>query len=222
MLKFVLVSMVTIGGSMFSFKLSARPPNAALVPVVLESTSSGERSWDIFSRLMQDRVILLSSPISDDVSNVIMAQLLFLDSEDSDKDINLYINSPGGEVYQGLAIYDTMRYIKADVCTHGVGNCASMAAILLAAGAKGKRHSLPNATIMIHQPLNKGISGQATDVTIQAVELERVKKLLAEILSQSTGKDPEQVRADMERDNYMTAEEALEYGIVDKIFEPNP
>ena len=221
MLKFVLVSMVTIGGSMFSFKLSARPPNAALVPVVLESTPSGERSWDIFSRLMQDRVILLNSPINEQVDAVIMAQLLYLDTEDPEADISLYINSPGGSIYSGMAIYDTMNLVKADVCTYGIGICASMAAFLLAAGAEGKRYSLPNATIMIHQPRG-GAQGQATDIEIQAEEILRLKKRMIEILSQQTGQDLEQVRADMERDNYMTAEEAVKYGIVDKIFEPNP
>ena len=222
MLKLVLVSMVTIGGIMFSFKLSARTTISALVPVVVESTPRGERSWDIFSRLMQDRVILLSSPIDEQMAAVIVAQLLYLDSEDSDKDINLYINSPGGDVAQGLAIYDAMNYIKADVCTHGIGRCASMAAILLAAGAEGKRYSLPNTTVMLHQPLSQGISGQATDIKIQAEEINRIKDLLVDILSQRTGKDPEQVRADIDRDNYMTAEEAVKYGLVDKVFNSNP
>ena len=222
MLKLVLVSMVTIGGIMFSFKLSARPPNAALVPVVVESTPRGERSWDIYSRLMKDRLIFLSSPISDEMANAIVAQLLFLDSEDPDKDIHLYINSPGGSIDAGMAIYDTMNYVKADVCTFGIGKCSSMAAWLLAAGAKGKRYSLPNTTIMIHQPLSGGAQGQATDVGIQAKEIDRIKNLMIEILSQHTGQDPEQVRADIDRDNYMTAKKAVEYGIIDKVVKKQP
>ena len=221
MLKLVLVSMVTIGGIMFSFKLSARPPAGAVVPVVVESTDRGERVWDIFSRLLQDRIILLNSLIDDQVSASIVAQLLFLDSVDPDADIHLYINSPGGSIYAGLAIYDTMNLVKADVCTYGIGICASMGSFLLAAGAEGKRYSLPNATTMIHQP-HGGAQGQATDIVIQAEEIVRLKKRMIEILSQQTGQDPEQVSEDIERDNYMTAEEAVKYGIVDEIFKTDP
>ena len=216
-IKFVLVSMVAISSSMF--ELSARTPSNALVPVVVEQTLRGERSWDIFSRLLKDRIVFLNSPIDSMVANSIIAQLLFLDSEDPNKDIHLYINSPGGQVYSGYAIYDAMHLVSADICTVGVGICASMAAILLASGEDGKRHILPNARVMIHQPLG-GARGQATDVEIQAEELLLAKDNLVEILAKHTGKDPEQVREDMERDNYMSADEALEYGLVDSVLRP--
>ena len=229
MLKLVLVSMVTIGGSMFGFKLSARAPattNAALVPIVVESTGHGERSWDLFSRMMKDGVIFLTSTITDDVANSIVAQLLFLAEEKKVEEITIYINSPGGSISAGMAIYDTMQYVmqyhNKDVCTFGLGRCASMAAFLLTSGAEGKRYSLPNTTVMIHQPLSQGIHGQATDIKIQAEEIDRQKEVVIEILSQHTGKSPEQIREDIDRDNYMTAEEAKEYGIVDEILNQRP
>ncbi len=187
-----------------------------LVPIVVEQTPRGERAYDIFSRLLQDRIIILGTPIDDHVANLIVAQLLFLESQDPDKDIYLYINSPGGVVTAGLAIYDTMQYIKPDVVTICMGQAASMAAVLLAGGAKGKRYSLPHSRIMIHQPLG-GVQGQATDIIIHAEEIMRIKKLLIDIMAKHTGQPPEKLEQDMERDKFMSPEEALEYGIIDKI-----
>jgi ATP-dependent Clp protease protease subunit len=189
-----------------------------IVPVVVESTHKGDRAWDIFSRLLRDRIILLGTPIDDMVANVVVAQLLFLESEDPDKDIHLYINSPGGIVTAGLAIYDTMRFIRAPVSTICVGQAASMAAVLLAAGAKGKRAVLPHATVMIHQPLG-GARGQATDIEIQANEIKYLKKVLTQIVVDATGKPFDKVAADMERDFYLHGKEAVEYGLADIVYE---
>jgi ATP-dependent Clp protease protease subunit len=185
-----------------------------LVPIVVEQTGRGERSYDIYSRLLKDRIIFLAGEIDDHLSNLIVAQLLFLEAEDPDKDIHLYINSPGGVVTSGMAIYDTMQYIKAPVSTICVGQAASMAALLLAGGEKGKRFSLNNARIMIHQPLG-GFQGQATDIHIHAQEILRMKKRLSEILSQHTGQPLEKVEADTERDYFMSSEDARLYGIID-------
>ena len=187
-----------------------------LVPIVVEQTPRGERAYDIFSRLLQDRIIILGTPIDDHVANLVVAQLLFLESQDPDKDIYLYINSPGGVVTAGLAIYDTMQYIKPDVVTICMGQAASMAAVLLAGGAKGKRYSLPHSRIMIHQPLG-GVQGQATDIVIHAEEIMRIKKMLINIMSKHTGQPYEKLEQDMERDKFLSPEEALEYGIIDKI-----
>ena len=190
----------------------------ALVPVVIEQTSRGERSYDIYSRLLNDRIIVLSDEVIDVTASLVVAQLLFLESENPDKDIQLYINSPGGSVTSGMAIYDTMQFIKCDVSTICMGMAASMGAFLLAAGAKGKRFSLPNSEIMIHQPLG-GAKGQATDIQIQAEQILKIKDKLNRILSERTGQPLEKVVADTERDNYMSAQEALEYGLIDKIME---
>ena len=187
-----------------------------LVPYVIEQTNRGERSYDIYSRLLKDRIIFLGDEVNDVTANLIVAQLLFLDAEDPDKDINLYINSPGGSVSAGLAIYDTMQHVKSDVSTICVGIAASMGAHLLAGGAKGKRFALPNAEIMIHQP-SGGFRGQATDIQIHADHILRTKRKLNEMLAGNTGKPLEVVTADQERDNYMTAQEAMEYGIIDKV-----
>ena len=189
----------------------------SFVPVVVEQSSRGERSFDIFSRLLRERIIFLGSEIDDDVANSIVAQLLLLDSENSEKDIMLYINSPGGSVTAGMAIYDTMNYIKCDVSTICIGMAASMGAFLLSSGAKGKRFVLPNSEVMIHQPLG-GASGQATEIQIMAQHIQKTKEKLTKILSKNSGQPFEKVLADCERDNYMSAEEALEYGLVDKIF----
>ena len=189
-----------------------------LVPYVIEQTNRGERSYDIYSRLLKDRIIFLGDAVSDVTANLIVAQLLFLDAEDPDKDINLYINSPGGSVSAGLAIYDTMQHVKSDVSTICVGIAASMGAHLLAGGAKGKRFALPNAEIMIHQPsIHGGIRGQATDIQIHADHIIRTKKKLNEMLAANTGQPSEKVAEDQERDNYMSAQEALDYGIIDKV-----
>ena len=188
------------------------------VPYVIEQTGRGERSYDIYSRLLKDRIIFLGSEIIDDVANSIVAQMLFLESEDPDKDINLYINSPGGSVTAGLAIYDTMQYIKPQVSTICVGLAASMGAILLAGGAKDKRFALPNAEIMIHQPLG-GARGQASDIEIQAKNIIKTKERMNKILASHTGQDFETIARDTDRDNYMTADEALKYGLIDKIIE---
>ena len=188
------------------------------IPYVIEQTGRGERSYDIYSRLLKDRIIFLGSEIVDDVANSVVAQLLFLESEDPDKDINLYINSPGGSVTAGLAIYDTMQYIKPKVSTICVGLAASMGAILLAGGAKGKRLALPNAEVMIHQPLG-GARGQASDIEIQAKNIIKTKERMNRILASHTGQDYETVARDTDRDNYMTADEALKYGLIDKIIE---
>jgi ATP-dependent Clp protease protease subunit len=188
----------------------------SLVPYVVEQTSRGERSYDIFSRLLNDRIVMLSEEVNDVTASLVVAQLLYLEAQDPDKDIQFYINSPGGSVSAGFAIYDTMQYIKADVSTICVGIAASMGAFLLAAGAKGKRLALPNAEIMIHQP-SGGSQGQATDIQIQAEHILRMKKRLNLLLSQNTGQPLEKVERDTERDYFMTAEEAREYGLVDKV-----
>ncbi|EEP61341.1 MAG TPA: ATP-dependent Clp endopeptidase proteolytic subunit ClpP [Sulfurihydrogenibium sp.] len=187
-----------------------------LIPIVIEQTPRGERAYDIYSRLLKDRIILLGTPIDDHIANLVVAQLLFLESEDPDKDIYMYINSPGGVVTAGLAIYDTMNYIKPDVVTICMGQAASMGAFLLSAGAKGKRYSLPNARIMIHQPLG-GFQGQATDIEIHAKEILRLKRMLNEYLAKHTGQPIEKIEADTERDYFMSAEEAKEYGLIDKV-----
>lgn len=187
-----------------------------LVPIVVEQTARGERSFDIFSRLLNERVVFLGHEVSDDIANLVIAQLLHLESEDPDKDINLYVNSPGGSITAGLAVYDTMQYIKSDVSTICIGQCASMAAVLLAGGTKGKRFALPNSRILIHQPWG-GTQGQVTDIEIQAKEMLRMRQSLNEILAHHTGQDVEKIHVDTERDNIMTAKEAREYGLVDKV-----
>ena len=189
-----------------------------LTPYVIEQTSQGERSYDIYSRLLKDRIIFLDGEVNSDTASLVVAQLMFLESEDPDKDINLYINSPGGVITAGMAIYDTMQYVKPDVATICVGMAASMGAFLLAAGAKGKRYALPNAEIMIHQPLG-GAQGQASDIKIQADHILRIKEKLNRILAEKTGQPLERVTADTDRDNYMTAEEAAAYGLIDKVVE---
>ena len=186
------------------------------VPMVVETSGRGERAYDIYSRLLKERIIFLGGPIDDSVANVVVAQMLFLESEDPDKDIHLYINSPGGVVTAGLAIYDTMQYIKPDVSTICVGQAASMGSILLTAGAKGKRYALPHARIMIHQPLG-GAQGQATDIQIQAKEILRLREVGNEILAHHTGQATEKINVDTERDNFMSAEEAKEYGLIDEV-----
>ena len=190
-----------------------------IIPTVVEQTHRGERGWDIYSRLLKDRIVFLGSPIDDDVANLVIAQLLYLESEDPDKDIMLYINSPGGVVTAGLAIYDTMQYIKSPVNTICIGQAASMAAILLAAGEPGKRFSLPNARIMMHQPLG-GFSGQAADIDIQAREILKLRDRLNRILSHHTGQPLEKVEKDTDRDYYLSAEEARDYGLVDEVIYP--
>ncbi|MDK2886802.1 MAG: ATP-dependent Clp protease, protease subunit [Thermosipho sp. (in: thermotogales)] len=190
-----------------------------VVPIVVENTGRYERAYDIYSRLLKDRIIFLGSAIDDYVANLVVAQLLFLEAEDPDKDIQLYINSPGGSVSAGLAIYDTMQYVKCDVATICIGQAASMGAVLLAGGAKGKRFSLPNSRIMIHQPLG-GAEGPAKDVEILAKELLRIKNKINEILSYHTGQPIEKIEKDTDRDFFMTAEEALEYGLIDKVIRP--
>lgn len=193
----------------------------SLVPMVVEQTSRGERSYDIFSRLLKERIIMLSGEVTDASAQLIVAQLLFLDSEDPDKDISLYINSPGGSVTAGMAIYDTMQLINADVSTICVGMAASMGAFLLSCGAKGKRYALPNAEIMIHQPLG-GFQGQVTDIEIHANRMLKVKEVLNKTLSENTGKPLEVIERDTERDNFMGAQEAKEYGLVDEIIVKKP
>ncbi len=187
-----------------------------LVPIVVERTGAGERSYDIFSRLLKDRVIFIDGRIDDATADLAVAQMLFLESEDSERDISLYINSPGGSVTAGLAIYDTIRYLKSDVRTICIGQACSMAAVLLAAGTKGKRYSLPSSRIMIHQPWG-GAEGQATDIGIQAKEIVRLKKMLTDYLAADCGQKRKKLEADLERDFYLTAAEALEYGLIDKI-----
>jgi ATP-dependent Clp protease protease subunit len=189
----------------------------ALIPMVIEQTARGERGYDIFSRLLKDRIIFIGSMIDDDTANLLIAQMLYLESEDPDRDIDLYINNPGGVVTAGLAIYDTMQYIKCDISTICVGQAASMGALLLAAGTKGKRYVLPHARIMIHQPLG-GAQGQATDIGIQAKEILRIRDELNRILVRHTGQPLKKIEEDTDRDFYMSAEEAVEYGIVDEIF----
>lgn len=190
----------------------------SLVPMVIEQTNRGERSYDIFSRLLNDRIIVLSDEVNDATASLVVAQLLYLESQDPGKDISLYINSPGGSITAGMAIYDTMQYIKSDVSTICVGMAASMGAFLLSSGAKGKRLALPNSEIMIHQPLG-GTRGQATDIMIHAERIVRIKKNLNKILSENTGKPLETIEADTERDNFLSAQEALEYGLIDRVIE---
>jgi len=187
-----------------------------LIPMVIEHSSRGERAYDIYSRLLKDRIIFIGTPIDDSVANLIIAQLLFLEAEDPDKDINLYVNSPGGMVTSGLAVYDTMQYIRSAVSTICIGQASSMGALLLSAGEKGKRFSLPNARIMIHQPLD-GFQGQATDIDIHAREILKTRERLNEILAKHTGKPLEQIRQDTERDYFMSGAQAQEYGIVDEV-----
>ena len=189
-----------------------------LIPIVVEQSSRGERAYDIYSRLLKDRIVFLGDLVHDNMANTIIAQMLFLESEDPDKEVNLYINSPGGSVTAGLAIYDTMQYIKPDVGTICMGQSTSMAALLLAAGAQGKRYALPHARIMIHQPLG-GVQGQATDIDIQAKEILKIKEAIHYILAKHTGQPIERIRQDTERDLFMSGEEAVEYGIVDRIIE---
>ncbi len=190
----------------------------SLVPYVVEQTNRGERSYDIFSRLLNDRIVMLSEEVNDTTASLIVAQLLYLEAQDPDKDIQFYINSPGGSVTSGMAIYDTMQYIKCDVSTICIGMAASMGAFLLSSGAKGKRLALPNAEIMIHQP-SAGTQGQITDMAIHLRRLEIIKKRMNQILSENTGKPIETVTADCERDNFMTAQEAMEYGLIDKVLD---
>ncbi len=187
-----------------------------LIPMVIEQTSRGERSFDIYSRLLNERIVFLGTPIDDQIANLIVAQLIHLESEDPEKDIQIYINSPGGQVYSGLAIYDTMQYIKPDIQTTCVGIAMSMGAVILAGGAKGKRVALPNAKILIHQ-VSGGFQGQATDIEIQARETINLKRRLEEILALHTGRPTEQVAKDMERDYFLTSQEAMEYGIIDNV-----
>ncbi len=190
----------------------------ALVPMVVEQTSRGERSYDIYSRLLSERVIFLADEVNDATASLVVAQLLFLESQDPDKDIMLYINSPGGSITAGMAIYDTMNYIKCDVSTICIGMAASMGAFLLAAGAKGKRLALPNSEIMIHQPLG-GMQGQATDIKIHADRIIRIRENLNKILAERTGKTVEEIARDTERDNFLSAEEAMAYGLIDKVID---
>lgn len=188
----------------------------ALVPMVVEQSGRGERGYDIFSRLLKERIVFIGSIIDDDVANLIIAQLLFLEADDADKEINLYINNPGGVVTAGLAVYDTMQYIKSDIATICIGQAASMGALLLAAGTKGKRYALPHARIMIHQPLG-GVQGQATDIDIQAREIIRMREILNKVLQTHTGQPLERIQRDTDRDFFMSAEQAKEYGIIDEV-----
>ncbi len=190
--------------------------NNNLVPIVVEQTGIGERSYDIFSRLLKDRIVFLDGPISDATADLVVAQMLFLESQDPEKDINLYINSPGGSVTAGLAIYDTMQYIKPDIATICMGQAASMAALLLTAGASGKRRGLPSSRILVHQPWG-GVQGQATDIGIQAREIVRLKKMLIEYFAHHTGKTVEKISTDLERDYFMSAAESVKYGIIDEV-----
>lgn len=190
-----------------------------LIPMVIEQTNKGERSYDIYSRLLKDRIVFLGGEVTDDEANLIVAQMLFLEADDPDKDISLYINSPGGSITAGMAIYDTMQYIRCDVSTICIGMAASMGAFLLAAGAKGKRRALPNGEILIHQPLG-GARGQATEVAIHAEQLIKTREKMNKILAERTGQTVEQIALDTERDHYMTAEEALKYGLIDEIIPP--
>ena len=208
-LRCVLNSSFIIPPSSFLFHM-------ALIPMVVEQTARGERAFDIYSRLLKDNIIFLGTPIDDQIANLIVAQLLFLEAEDPEKDINVYINSPGGSVTAGLAIYDTMQFIRPDVTTICVGMCASMGALLLTAGAKGKRFALPNSRILIHQP-SGGMQGQATDVRIHAEELIRIRELTSQILAKHTGQSLEQIELDVERDRYLSAIQAKEYGLIDEV-----
>lgn len=195
-------------------------PQNSIIPTVVEQTHRGERGWDIFSRLLKDRIIFLGTPINDQVANTIIAQLLYLESEDQEKEISLYLNSPGGVITSGLAIYDTMQYIRAPVSTICLGQAASMGAFLLSSGNKGRRFALPNARIMVHQPLG-GAQGQASDIQIQAQEIQRLKDKLNGILADQTGQNLEKIAQDTDRDRYMTAEEAKEYGLIDEVMYPD-
>ena len=190
----------------------------SFVPMVVEQSSRGERAYDIYSRLLKDRIIFIGGPIEDHMANLVIAQLLFLEAEDPDKDIYLYINSPGGVITSGMSIYDTMNYIKPDVCTICIGQAASMGAFLLSSGTKGKRYSLPNSRIMIHQPLG-GARGQATDIQIQAKEIQRLKDTLNSILASQNGQDVKTIEKDTDRDNFMSAAEACKYGLIDEVIE---
>lgn len=187
-----------------------------LIPIVIEQSSRGERAYDIYSRLLKDRIIFIGEQVHDDMANIVIAQMLFLESEDPNKDINIYINSPGGSVTAGLAIYDTMQYVQPDMATICMGQSTSMAALLLAAGVKGKRYALPHSRVMIHQPLG-GVQGQATDIEIQAKEILKIKDILAHILAKHTGQPLEKIREDTERDFFMNSEDALKYGLIDKV-----
>jgi len=187
-----------------------------LIPMVIEQSERGERAYDIYSRLLKDRIIFIGSAIDDVVANVVIAQMLFLQMEDRQRDISIYINSPGGAVTAGLAIYDTMQFVKPDVCTYCVGQAASMGAVLLAAGAKGKRHALPNARVMIHQPWG-GVQGQASDISIQAKEILKMRDRINEILAKHTGKPLDKIQKDTDRDYFMSGQESLEYGIIDEV-----
>ena len=187
-----------------------------LIPMVIEQTSRGERAYDIYSRLLKDRIVFLGTPMNDEIANLLIAQLLFLEADDPDKDINFYINSPGGMVSAGLAVYDTLRYVKSDICTLCMGQAASMGAVLLAAGTEGKRYALPNARILIHQPMG-AFQGQASDVAIQAKEILRMRETLNGILAFHTHQDFERIQKDTDRDFYLSAEQAVEYGLVDEI-----
>ncbi len=193
-------------------------PSNALVPMVIEQTAKGERSFDIYSRLLKERVIFLTGPVEDHMANLVVAQLLFLESENPDKDIFLYINSPGGSISAGMSIYDTMQFIKPDVSTVCMGMAASMGAFLLAGGAPGKRHVLPNAKVMIHQPLG-GFQGQASDIEIHAQEIIRIKRKMNELLAEHTGQEYDVIARDTDRDNFMTAQQAVDYGLVDSILQ---
>lgn len=195
------------------------PQNLGLVPMVVEQSGRGERAYDIFSRLLKERIIFLVGPVTDESANLVVAQMLFLESENPDKDIHLYINSPGGSITAGMSIYDTMNFIKPDISTLCIGQAASMGAFLLSAGTKGKRFSLPHSRVMIHQPLlyGGGLSGQVTDIEIHARELVKTKLLMNELLAKHTGQPLEQIQADTERDNFMSAEQAMAYGLVDKV-----
>ncbi len=193
----------------------------ALVPMVVEQTNRGERSYDIFSRLLNDRIIFLSDEVNDATASLVVAQMLFLEAQDPDKDISFYINSPGGSVTAGMAIYDTMQFIKCDVSTICIGMAASMGAFLLSSGTKGKRFALPHSEVMIHQPLG-GARGQASDIQIQAEQILKTKAMLNKILAENTGKSLKVIERDTDRDNYMTAQEAMEYGLVDKVIEKRP
>jgi ATP-dependent Clp protease, protease subunit len=199
---------------------SLMSPENSIIPTVVEQTHRGERGWDIFSRLLKDRIIFLGTQINDQVANTIIAQLLYLESEDSEKEISIYINSPGGVITSGLAIYDTMQYIRAPVSTICLGQAASMGAFLLSSGTTGKRYALPNARIMVHQPLG-GAQGQASDIQIQAQEIQRLKDKLNAILADQTGQSLEKISLDTDRDRYMTAEEAKEYGLIDEVMYPS-
>ena len=187
-----------------------------LIPIVVEQSSRGERAYDIYSRLLKDRIIFMGEQVHDDMANIVIAQMLFLESEDPGKDVSVYVNSPGGSVTAGLAIYDTMQYIKPDVATICMGQATSMGALLLAAGAKGKRYALPHSRVMIHQPMG-GVQGQATDIDIQAKEILKIKDLVQRILAEHTGQPMKKIREDTERDYFMDSQEALEYGLIDKI-----